>query len=106
MPANPEASTRDIYLVLLLTKAAYEGLFIGSVHFSYYERVWKTWPPSKCRFFLWLMALNMCCTVDRLAKRGLDHLEMCTLCDYDFETLYHIMVSCVFAREFWFLMLH
>jgi hypothetical protein len=26
-------------------KAAYEGLFIGSVHFSHYERVWKTWTP-------------------------------------------------------------
>jgi hypothetical protein len=41
-------------------KAAYDGLFIGSVHFGHYERVWKTWAPSKCHFFLWLSVLNRC----------------------------------------------
>jgi hypothetical protein len=40
-----------------------------------------------------------------LAKRGLDHPERCPLCDQASETLDHILVSCVFAREFWFLLL-
>jgi hypothetical protein len=35
-----------------------------------------------------------------------DHPERCRLCDQDSETLDHILVSCVFAGEFWFLMLH
>jgi hypothetical protein len=60
----------------------------------------------KCHIFLWLTALNRCWTTDRLAKRGLKHPERCPLCDQDSETLGHILVSCVFAREFWFLMLH
>jgi hypothetical protein len=87
-------------------KAAYEGLFTGSVHFGHYERVWKTWASPKCHFFLWLTALNRRWTADRLARRGLDHPERGPLCDQNFETLDHILVSCVFAREFWFLMLH
>jgi hypothetical protein len=37
-----------------------------------------------------------------LAKRGLDHPEKCPLCDQESESLDHILVSCVFAREFWF----
>jgi hypothetical protein len=79
-------------------------MFTGSVHFGHYERVWKTWAPSKCHFFLWLTVLNRCWTADRLAKRGLDHLERCP-CDQESETLDHILVSCVFAREFWFLLM-
>jgi hypothetical protein len=33
-------------------KVAYKGLFLGSCTFGHYKRVWKTWAPSKCRFFL------------------------------------------------------
>ena len=31
------------------TKSAYEALFIGSIHFEPWERIWKTWAPSKCK---------------------------------------------------------
>jgi hypothetical protein len=51
-------------------KEAYKGLFLGSCTFGHYKRVWKTWAPSKCRFFLWLVAHNRCWTADRLAKMG------------------------------------
>jgi hypothetical protein len=51
-----------------LAIAAYEGLFLGSVQFEPYERIWKTWAPPKCRFFLWLAALKKCWTTDRLEK--------------------------------------
>jgi hypothetical protein len=37
-------------------KAAYEGLFLGSVEFEPYERIWKTWAPpnvvSSCGWWL------------------------------------------------------
>ncbi|GJN12749.1 hypothetical protein PR202_ga31056 [Eleusine coracana subsp. coracana] len=39
---------------------------------------------------------------DQLAKRGLDHPEHCVLCDQEEETVQHILVGCVFARDFWF----
>jgi hypothetical protein len=37
-------------------KSAYEGLFLGSMTFGHYKRIWKSWALPKCRFFLWLVA--------------------------------------------------
>jgi hypothetical protein len=49
-------------------KSAYEGFFCGSVKFEPFERVWRTWAPTKCRFFVWLVALNKCWTAHQLEK--------------------------------------
>jgi hypothetical protein len=35
-------------------------------------------------------------------KRGLPHPIRCPLCDQQQETIDHLLVNCVFAREFWF----
>jgi hypothetical protein len=51
---------------------------------------------------VWLVAYKKCWTADRLAQRGLDHSEKCPLCDQDEETINHLLVSCVFAKQFWF----
>ena len=87
------------------TKSAYEALFIGAIQFDPWERIWKSWAPGKCKFFLWLVAHNRCWTADRLAKRGLNHPPKCPLCDQVDETIDHLLVSCVFTRQFWFNML-
>jgi hypothetical protein len=84
------------------SKAVYEALFLGSVHFEPANRIWKPWAPAKCKFFIWLTALNKCWTADRLSKRGLPHPIRCPLCDQQQETIDHLLVNCVFAREFWF----
>jgi hypothetical protein len=83
------------------SKSAYECFFVGAVNFEPADRIWKTWAPTKCKFFLWLAALNRCWTVDRLARRCLEHLERCPLCDQEDETVQHLLASCVFAREAW-----
>jgi hypothetical protein len=44
-------------------------------------------------------------TADRLQRRGMDHPERCPLCDQDQETLNHMLLGCIFAREFWFKLL-
>jgi hypothetical protein len=90
-----------LILLRLHMKGCSLGLFISVTM----KEFGKLGPPSKCHFFLWLTTLNRCWTADRLAKRGLDHLERCPLCDQDSETLDHILVSCVFARGFWFLLM-
>jgi hypothetical protein len=84
------------------TKSAYEGLFWGSVQFEPYERIWKSWAPPKCRYFAWLVALQKCLTADHLARHGLDHPKKYPLCDQMEETMDHLLVSCVFSRQFWF----
>jgi hypothetical protein len=49
-----------------------------------------------------VVAHNRCWTADRLAHRGLPHPECCPLCDQAVETVDHLLVLCVSAREFWF----
>ena len=51
---------------------------------------------------MWLVAHNRCWTADRLAKNGLAHPEKCPLCDQEEETINHLLLSCVFARQTWF----
>jgi hypothetical protein len=33
-------------------KSAYNALFQGSIPFNAWERIWKSWAPNKCHFFL------------------------------------------------------
>jgi hypothetical protein len=85
-------------------KSAYEIMFCGSTSLAGFEIVWSTWAPPKCQFFLWLVLHNKCWTADRLAKRGLPHPSSCPLCDQEGESIHHLLVSCVLARQFWYLL--
>jgi hypothetical protein len=73
--------------------------------FKPYEMIWKSWAPPKCQLFLWFAAHKRCWTSDRLVKRGLPHPDKCPMCDQDDETIDHLLVACVFARQFWYHML-
>jgi hypothetical protein len=86
-------------------KSAYEVLLQGSSVFEAHDRVWKAWAPPKCVFFIWMAINNRCWTADRLAKRNLSHPILCVLCDQDMETINHLLVGCVFARQFWYVLL-
>jgi hypothetical protein len=57
------------------SKSAYDALFVGTVKFSPWKRIWRSWVPSNCKFFIWLAILNRCWTSDRLAKRGFTSLS-------------------------------
>lgn len=41
----------------------------------------------RCRYFLWLVALNRCWIVDLLHNRGLPHLDHCVICDQHEESI-------------------
>jgi hypothetical protein len=83
-------------------KVAYESFFLGSISFESYQRIWKSWAPPKCRFFLWFAAQKKCWIADRLACHGMSHSDKCPLCDQEEETIDHLLINCVFARQFWF----
>ena len=51
---------------------------------------------------MWTVAHNQCLTADRLAKRGLNHPPKFPLWGQDGETIDHLLVFCVFIRQFWF----
>ena len=48
---------------------------------------------------------SQCWTTDRLARQGLPHPAQCPLYDQEEETINHLLVSCVFAQQFWFYLL-
>jgi len=83
------------------SRSCYKAFFMGSITFEPWKRLWKSWAPPKCKFFLWLSIRNKCWTADRLQKRGLDHPEVCPLCDQEPENIQHLLCSCIFARQFW-----
>jgi hypothetical protein len=76
----------------------------GSTSLAGFERMWSTWAPPKCHFFIWLVLHNKCWTTDRLAKKGLPRPNSCPLCDQEREDIHQLLVSCVLARQFWFLL--
>jgi hypothetical protein len=43
--------------------------------------------------------------IDWQEPRCLNHPDRCTSCDQEVETIDHLLVSCVFTREFWFFLL-
>ncbi|GJM95659.1 hypothetical protein PR202_ga12428 [Eleusine coracana subsp. coracana] len=85
--------------------SAYEALFQGSILFSPWEQIWKTWAPNKCRLLLWLVSHDRCWTADHLKRRHLPHPESCPFCDQEDETIDHLLTGCVFAHQFWFTVL-
>ena len=84
------------------SKSAYNAYFCGSIRFAPWKRIWKSWAPQNCKFFIWLAINNRCWTGDRLAKRGLPHPASCRLCDQE-RSIQHFLISCVFARQVWFI---
>ena len=81
-------------------KSAYAGLPQGTFSFRSWVRIWKSWAPGKCQFFMWLVVRDRCWMADRLVKWGLPHPSRC--CNQKEENINHLLLSCVFAREFWF----
>jgi hypothetical protein len=61
--------------------------------------------PAQMPVLYWLVTQKRCWTTDRLTKQGLDHPKKCLLCDQEAENIDHLLVTCVFAREFWYLLL-
>lgn len=87
------------------SRSAYLRFFTGSTEFLTYHCLWRAWAPLRAKMFLWLAIADRCWTTDRLARRGLQHPELCPLCDQEPETIQHMLIQCVVAREVWFLAL-
>lgn len=82
-------------------RSAYTANFMGLQRSPTAEFTWKSSAPLHCRFFLWLVIQNSCWTSDRLAKRGLPHQDSCPFSDQHEESLQHLLLDCVFARQVW-----
>jgi len=64
---------------------------MGFITFEPWKRLWKSWAPPKCKFFLWLAIRNKCCTSDRLER------EVWTTQSLAFYVINHRKPSSIFC---------
>jgi len=55
---------------------------------------------------LWCCRKAFLISISRLAWCGLPHPSKCPLCDQEDEAIQHLLIGCVFARQFWYSLLH
>jgi hypothetical protein len=83
------------------SKSAYRAFFDGQTRFPITTMIWRSRAPYGCKFFAWLVSKNRCWSADRLERRGLPRPASCPLCDQEPETLQHLLLGCVVARQVW-----
>lgn len=84
--------------------SAYRLFFAGRTSLEH-KPIWKSLAPPRCRYFLWLVALNRCWTADCLRSRGPSHPARCPLCDQCDEMIDHLLVACSESRQLWWIAL-
>ncbi|KAK1620779.1 hypothetical protein QYE76_026296 [Lolium multiflorum] len=89
------------------SKSAYEMFFVSRTVMPGADELWTAGAPLKHKIRMWLW------TADRLARRGLQHPEMCPLCFQEEEIAEHLTLQCskgggevnglviLVARELW-----
>jgi hypothetical protein len=82
-------------------RSCYEGMFGAREDMAGALQIWKLRAPPNCRVFMWLASRNRCWTADRLSRLGLPHPASYPFCDQGGETLDHLLMGCVLAREVW-----
>ena len=85
-------------------KSAYLAQFRGSHSLIDFSKLWKAKVQPKCKFFTWLWLRQRILTDDMLQTRGIDHGDLCSLCDQEPETATHMVLQCPYARTVWFLL--
>ena len=83
------------------SRSAYKAFFAARTRAEGVDQIWRSRAPPHCRFFAWLVSKNRCWTADRLQRRGLPHPTLCPFCDQEQETIQHLLLGCVLAREVW-----
>jgi hypothetical protein len=68
---------------------------------SVMEHIWKFPAPYNLKFIAWLFSQDKCWTADGLQTHGLPHPAIYPFCDQEGETLQHILLGCMLAREVW-----
>ena len=83
--------------------ATYKRLCVGRVEFGASEWIWKSKAPLKCKIFAWLAIQYRLWTSDRRARHNLQaQTSPCFVCLQEEDTVDHLLLHCVYAREVWF----
>jgi hypothetical protein len=83
------------------TWSAYDLQFEGSQLLAFPTMVWKTWAPTRCKIFTWLLLQSRIWTADRLLLREWPNEYFCPLCRCNMETSGHHFQECLLSRQIW-----
>jgi hypothetical protein len=82
------------------SSSTYAAVFLGQASIPGAKQLWKVRAPGKCHFFFWTVLHGRAWTGERRYRHGLQDSDSCSLCTQDPETVDHLLVGCVFSREF------
>jgi hypothetical protein len=85
--------------------SAYQVFFVGHISILGAKELRNVKAPQVCKFFVWLALLGRCWTLERLQRHNLLNSGACVLCAQCDETLGHLLLSCVYNREVWVMVL-
>ena len=87
-----------------LTRGRYSRIVGVSIRFQAYTAIWKCWAPLVCKLFMWLAVQYRFWMADRRLHHGLQNQRSpCYLCNQEEDTVDHITMQCVFARQVWYI---
>ena len=73
---------------------------LATSHFPW-RLVWKAKVPSRVAFFIWTASLGKILTTDNLRRHRVIILDWCCLCKADGESVNHLFLHCLVARDLW-----
>jgi hypothetical protein len=82
-------------------KLACGAFFADRLRHATASQIWRSRAPYGCKFFAWLATRDRCWRADRLERRGLPRPAACPLCYQEPETIWHLLLGCVVARQVW-----
>jgi hypothetical protein len=85
--------------------SSYRALCNGHTSILGARELWKVCVPSKCIFFMWLVVLGRCWTSKRCHRHNFCNSPDCALYPRHPKFIDHLLVSCTFACEVWFITL-
>jgi hypothetical protein len=85
--------------------SAYRAFLVGQCALLGAMELSKTQAPSACKFSVWTSLLSRCWTSERMQRHGLLSDRSCVLCAHVPETVEHLLLSCVYSRETWLILL-
>jgi hypothetical protein len=80
-------SKDGVYSVML----AYNAFFVARTRYTMIYQIWCSRAPYGCKFFAWIIS----------KLHGLPRPVTCPLCDQVPETIQHLLLRCVVARQVW-----